>query len=495
MESAQESSHKDLCAQGAGAHTSTPEFILMVSFFTALLWLVHPVQVQSVTYIVQRMNSMAAMFYILSMLFYVHGRRRQRERPAEKAWQAGHAWPWLAGSAAAGLMALGSKEISLTLPFFIFLYEWYFFQDLNTAWLKKVIIPLLPILLLIAVIAFFYLGKDPLGVIIGGYQLRDFTMLQRLLTESRVVLFYISLLILPHPSRLNLEHDVLVSTSILTPASTLLSILVIAAITGTALITAKKYRLLSFSLFWYLGNLAIESTILNLEIIFEHRVYLPGMFLIFLAILTLFRKLPVNYALVLLCAIALLFSNWTWQRNSTWQDPFTLVTDCAYKSPNKARVRYNLAGIYKEKGNIDEAIHQYFLAIKLKPDYARAYINLANIMMTRNQYEPAMKLYLKALELKPDSAMAHYNLGVALVSRARPEEAVHHFLKVLEAKPDSLSTLNNLGIVFMNLNRLDESVRYFEKALAIRPDSPDIEKNLSVAKQKRDLSGRAASSE
>ena len=125
LETALASSQKNLCSQDTANRPSAPELILMVSFFSALIWLVHPVQIQSVTYIVQRMNSMAAMFYILSMLLYVYGRRCQRERRPEQTRQAGHAWPWFAGSVAAGLMALASKEISLTLPFFIFLYEWY----------------------------------------------------------------------------------------------------------------------------------------------------------------------------------------------------------------------------------------------------------------------------------------------------------------------------------------------------------------------------------
>ncbi len=99
-----------------------------IPFFTALLWLVHPIQTQSVSYIVQRMNSMAAMFYVLAFLLYVRGRLAKKEQIR---------WPWFVGCGFAGMLALGSKEIAATLPFFILLYEWYFFQDLGIAWLKR----------------------------------------------------------------------------------------------------------------------------------------------------------------------------------------------------------------------------------------------------------------------------------------------------------------------------------------------------------------------
>ena len=108
-----------------------------VSFWTTALWLVHPVQTQSVTYIVQRMNSIAAMFYVLSLLLYVQGRVSQKRRLNPSRHSSMHPYIWFAGSLFSGLLALGSKEIAATLPFFILLYEWYFFQDLNRSWLRR----------------------------------------------------------------------------------------------------------------------------------------------------------------------------------------------------------------------------------------------------------------------------------------------------------------------------------------------------------------------
>jgi hypothetical protein len=119
--------------------------------------------------------------------------------------------------------------------------------------------------------------------LVEGYKIRDFTLGERLLTQSRVVLYYLSLLVYPHPSRLNLDYDFPVSHSLLDPPTTLISLLAIAALLVLSVWKARESRLLSFSILWYFGNLAIESSIFPLEMVYEHRLYLPsvGPFLLF----------------------------------------------------------------------------------------------------------------------------------------------------------------------------------------------------------------------
>ena len=132
-------------------------------FITALIWLVHPIQTQSVTYIVQRMNSMAAMFYVLSLLLYARARLVEEKRQK---------WALFGCCILAGILSLGSKEIGATLPFFIFLFEWFFFQDLSWSWVKRYSFPLI----IIVVIGFVYLGIHPLETILTTYETRDFTL-------------------------------------------------------------------------------------------------------------------------------------------------------------------------------------------------------------------------------------------------------------------------------------------------------------------------------
>ena len=108
-------------------------------------------------------------------------------------------------------------------------------------------------------------------------------MSERVLTQFRVVLYYVTLLIYPHPSRLNLDYDFPISKTILDPPTTLISIAIIIALIGYSIYTARKRPILSFCILWYFGNLVIESSIFPLEMVFEHRLYLPavGPFILF----------------------------------------------------------------------------------------------------------------------------------------------------------------------------------------------------------------------
>jgi len=238
-----------------------------VSLFAALLFICHPIQTQSVTYIVQRMTSMAGMFYLLSFVLYIQGRLSP-------------GYPrfiYFGGMVLSYLLGVFSKENAAILPFFIALYEFYFFQKGElTPRNKKTVLGLVLSLLILGGIGFFIWGQRYIQVTIEGYQTRTFTMAERVLTQSRIVLYYLTLLIYPYPSRLNLDYDFPISRSILDPPTTLISILIIAGLIGYSIWTAKKRPLLSFFILWYFGNLLIESSIFPLEMVFEHRLYLPS---------------------------------------------------------------------------------------------------------------------------------------------------------------------------------------------------------------------------
>jgi protein O-mannosyl-transferase len=244
------------------------------ALFTGLLFVAHPVQTQAVTYIVQRMASMAALFYLLAMVLYVKG--RQAPGRGRFAWYAGVFVAWVLG--------LLSKENVAILPLFIVLYEYYFIQDMKlTPERSRAVWILLGVVALAAVAGVALFGKKYFIELVEGYKIRDFTLGERLLTQSRVVLYYLSLLVFPHPSRLNLDYDFPVSHSLIDPPTTLIALLAIAALLALSVWKAKEYRLLSFSILWYFGNLAIESSIFPLEMVYEHRLYLPsvGPFLLF----------------------------------------------------------------------------------------------------------------------------------------------------------------------------------------------------------------------
>jgi protein O-mannosyl-transferase len=442
-----------------------------IPFITVLIWLVHPLNTQSVTYIVQRMNSMAAMFYILSFLLYVKGRLAEGKMKKQLLFSA---------CILAGALSLGSKEIAATLPFFIFLYEWYFLQGLSRTWLKRHISHIAAVLILVIIGVFIYLGAHPLEKILAGYEGYDFTLGQRLLTEFRVVIFYLSLLLFPHPSRLNLDHDFSISHSLTDPITTLFSIGAIVGLIGFSIWAAKKDRLFSFGILWFLGNLLIESSVLPLEIIYEHRTYLPSMFLFLMAVLLAYRfRLPKNLGIVVSCAVVISFSVWTYERNETWRDEVTFWRDSVKKSPNKARPNLSLGFALQGRGKIDEAIKYYIEALRIKPDYAKGHNNLGVALKEQGRIEEAVDHYSEAIRIKPDYAEAHNNLGVALRDQGKLEEAIEHHGEAIRIQPKYAEGHNNLGVALKDQGRLKEAAEHFYKALRIRPDYAEAHYNLA----------------
>lgn len=450
-----------------------------IALFAALIWLVHPIQTQSVTYIVQRMNSMAAMFYVLSFLLYVKARLVKENQKA---------WPWFAGCALAGLLALGSKETAATLPFFILLYEWYFFQDLSKAWLKRSVPYGLVTLILFGLIAFAYLGPNPFDRILSGYATRDFTLAQRVLTEFRVVIYYISLLIYPHPSRLNLDHDIGLSYSLIDPITTLVSIAAVLVMVGLAFYIVRKDRLISFSILWFFGNLLIESSVIALEIIFEHRLYLPSMFACLIVVALAYRcKTPDWLRAGLLCAVIAVFSFWTYERNHVWIDEITLWKDCVQKSKGKARPHNNLGYALTKQGKLDDAIAHYYEAIRIKPDYVKAYSNLGDALSQQGRFEDAIAHFSEALRIKPKDMETHNNLGNALARQGMVKEAIVHYLEALRINPEYAKAHSNLGIMLDRQGNLDGAVKHFSEAVRINPAYAEAHYNLGLglAKQGR----------
>ena len=399
-----------------------------VPLIVAFLWLVHPVQTQTVNYIVQRMTVLAAMFYILAFLLYIKARLAEKKITT---------WLLLGGSLFAGFLGLGSKETVATLPFSIVLFEFCFFQDTNRARFKNILFGLTALFLIAGILIFFYLGTNPFQYIADSFNSRDFTIGQRLLTECRVVVFYVSQLFFPHPARLNLEHDFPLSVALVDPAATLLSLILIAILVALALFNAKKRPLFSFCILWFFGNLLIESSVIGLEIIFEHRTYLPSMLLILLAVIWFHKcMLSKRLQIAVLAITMLFFSLWTFERNRTWADTSALLTDCVNKSPLKPRPHLNLGLELKNRNLLDDAIHHYRQALYIKPNYAEAYYNLGNALSLKGDFKGATANYFNALKLTPGDVDTHYNLGYTLAKLWQFDRAVYHYSEAIRLKPD-----------------------------------------------------------
>jgi len=447
--------------------------IPFMSLFVSLIFITHPIQTQSVTYIVQRMNSMAAMFYLLSLLLYIKGRLSRIK------WKQ---WGLFCGCFVSWMMALGSKEIAGTLPFIILIYEWYFFQDLQSDGFRQNKKYLFALFAVLVFIGFIYLGKRPFDTILGSYAYRDFTLSERVLTQFRVVVFYISLLFFPHPSRLNLLHSFSISHSLFVPATTLLSLLFIVGLIGYAIYISKKQRLLSFIVLWFFINLIIESSVIGLEIIFEHRLYLPLFGFALLTAYLLFGLLSKkqHWAVFISVLIVLSLGAATYARNRVWQNEISLWYDVISKNPKSHRAHYNLGISLKEQGRLEEAIGYFSKTVRIKPDDAEAYNNLGSTLVLQGRLTEAVEYLSKALRIKPDYAGVHNNLGVALKKQGRLEEAADYFSKAIRIKPDYAEAHNNLGYVLAIQGRRAGAIEHFSEALRIKPDYATAHYNLGI---------------
>ena len=224
----------------------------LIAALAALFWALHPIQTQAVTYIVQRVASLAAMFSIMGCWCYLKT-RLQQEKNIKK--QIGY---YLA-TLIAFLFALGSKENAILLPASLVLIELFFFRQ--TIKLSKQNLTIL-VLGFLFVLAFTILlkGPDVFHKVFASYSTRSFTPGQRILTESRVVLFYLSLLFYPAPFRLSLIHDIQVSTSLFHPITTLFAVLSLGFLIILPFILHKRYPLFAFALLFFLLNHTVEGS-------------------------------------------------------------------------------------------------------------------------------------------------------------------------------------------------------------------------------------------
>jgi len=503
---------------GNALNFSTPKnTAAFIALFAAMLWLVHPVNSSAVTYIVQRMTSLAAMFYMLSLLLYVKGRKSQQPGNSLK----GRTIIFFAGALLTGICAFASKQNTATLPLFILLYEWVFFQQLKPIQLKNLKVFVAFAVIVFAAAGLYYLGADPIERILNGYARRDFTPSQRLLTEFRVVIYYIGLLVFPGASRFILDHDYPLSHSLITPFPTLISLAAIIALTSLAFYRPRHHTLLFFAVLWFFGHLMIESTVIPIEIIYEHRNYLPLMMpclLVALYAYKLLQKYKWLYAGILVLVIISLGTQ-TWQRNAIWQDPVVFARDGASKAPNKFRPRHNLGVNLKDQGRMAEAItvfnqaieieprnpekkskkaqcyntlglallkndepvraiDSFMQALKLVPDYHHAEINIARAMIKQGRPEDALTHLSAFLSKHPGVAEAHMTMGDAYVKLQNLQKAAVHFRKTLENKPNHAKAHNSLGNVLAQQGRTQKAISHFRQAIHIEPNFAGAYSNL-----------------
>ncbi len=450
----------------------------------ALFWLVNPVHTQSVTYIVQRMNSMCALFYLLSLFAYIRARLDWQKTGG---FRKKHLWLFSL-AVFSFIAAMLSKQIAATLPVFIVLYEWFFIRDLDVKWLEKNAKWIGLGLVLLAVSIISYLHFAAMEQILKLFLKQDFTLAERLLTEPRVVVFYLSILLLPLPSRLNLEHDIAVSTSLLDPVTTLLSVITIVLLLVVAVIAArKKHKILSFAILWFFGNLVIESSVIPLALAYEHRTYLPSVFL-FLAVAHYFFSAAKNHlkpAAALFAGLILLFSGLTLARNHTWADLERFHRDCLKKSSEKPRVLLNMGVFHFKDEEYEKALRYFKKAKKLERNYAKTYLKIGHAYSKINKTALAIKNLKNGLVLNPDAIEGYKTLGMVYIQLDKPDKAISQFRKALKRAPDYIPARINLGVAYGMKRQYEQALSQFRKVLELDSEHYQAYNNMGFVYEKK----------
>ncbi len=457
-----------------------------IALLAAALWALNPLHTQAVDYIVQRMATLAAMFYMLAVYLYL--KARMNNSPVYRGLL-------FSGCIVSYFLALGSKENAAVLPFCLLLLEVVFFQDSDRPETEKRLFRYAAAGAFFAFLtmALFFLKGD-IFAFINGYADRPFSLGQRLLTEPRILVFHLTQLFLPLPSRLSIQHDVVVSTSLLTPWTTLPAIVLVILLITWGIANIKKRPLVAFGILFFFLNHLVESTVLPLELIFEHRNYLPSLF-VFLPVAAGVKKaldwsrqrhLAVyRFVAVLVVFIMTGLGAATYTRNAAWLTRSSLWQDARIKAPNSARPLQNIADEYKKKGQYEMALELYRQALSLgdpkpKQSQALSFNNMGIIYAQQGQLNRGIEFYRKALNVYPGHERALHNLTVALVNAGR-WAAASQSADLLLSKYEHERYLNLKGFILLKQHRPAEAEDYLLKALKISPQNRNAAVNLAMA--------------
>ena len=469
---------------------------LLATFF----WAVNPVNVTAVTYIVQRMASLAGMFYIMSMYFYLIG------RTDEKVW---NRITFFILSGLAGVLAIGTKENAVMLPVSIYLYDLLLIQGVKKEnIIKNLKYFMLPVTIVASVVIIFFVDVSSI-LRLADYGIRPFTMAERLLTESRVIVFYISLLLYPVSSRLMLNHDFIISRSIIEPWTTMAAILFIIGCLGLAIAFAKKKPIVSYCVIFFFLNHVIEGSFIPLELVFEHTNYTPAMlFFVPLAIFAIRVLDYFSYRKVIQLSLALLISfllfaqgHTVYMYNILFKEPYLLWKDNIAKAPNLSRPYNNLGNLLWNWGLYDDAykayeksyhsnrypvipmvaapLHNmgryyavtkdyktaenYFQsAIKINSQYPPTWINLTRTQIQMGDLKGADKTVRAALEKWPSNAWLRSLRSYILLKQGSYKASIKEAWETLIIDSESTDVERVLADAYYRTGRYDRAVKYWE---------------------------------
>jgi len=449
----------------------------------AMLWVAHPLQTQSVTYIWQRCESLMGMFYLLTLYCVI------------RSHTSAHAIRWSAAAVISCALGMASKEEMVTAPVVVLLYDRVFLAGSWNELARRrrgLYAGLAGTWLILAIL--MARGTTRTGIWkatwLPGYE--KLSPGSYLLTQAGVILHYLRLA--AWPDRLCLDYrsvwPVARAVTDAWPALILVG--------GLLLMTALAWRrrpALGFVGVWFFLILSPTSSFVPLEdLVFEHRMYLPLAAVIVLGVvasIALLDRLPGEgrwlkwgsgaVALALVITLATV----TTRRNLDYRSPLSIWQDTVTKAPNNPRAQHGLGFALADRGRIQEAMAHYAEALRIEPSSSEVHNNLGIALARRGRIEEAMTHFREALRIEPNYAEAHYNWGIALDRGGRVEEAMAHFREALRIRPNYVEAHNDLGIALDRGGRVEEAMAHYAEALRIEPSSSGVHNNLGIALGRR----------
>lgn len=453
---------------------------------TSLLFVVHPIHTEAVTYISGRADPLATLFFLLSILLFIKHAHYVK---------IGKIYLY-AGSVAAFILAVLAKETALILPLILILYDRCFApKERNPRFRKKTKLRYLPYL--IGIVLYIYWRILILGLTYESSMPYD--LYSRLLTASKVIISYIGLLFLPF--NLHMERFVPISSSFF-ELPVLFSIASLAIISIIIINSYKRSKIVFFSCLWFFIALLPVSNILPLNAIMaEHWLYLPsiGFFVIMAMGIVKIAQWKISFlptdilrglTVLLFAALFVFYSGLTIKRNPDWKDNLTVFEKNLESSPNSAIAHYHLGFVYHEKEIYDKAIYYYKEALKIEPGYAEIHNNLGGIYNDKGMTNDAVAELRQAIKADPNYAEAHNNLGIIYNSIGMYKEAINELEKAVSLNPAYVKAHYQLGIAYSNIGEADKAIKEWERVFELNPDNESVRLKIEKAKKMLDANLR-----
>ena len=388
----------------------------MAAFIGSMLFAVHPVHVESVAWVSGRTDPMAALFFLLSFYLYM-------------LFKDGKGFTMLVFSLTTYLFSLLSKEIGITLPLLLLVYELSFKPQAEPKHYRIKSLKVIGIYLIISLV-YLYMRALVLGEAIGEFSASP-PLEKRIYTSFGVILDYIRIMVLP--VNLKLLYDVPLRESIFN-WQVISSLLLLCAVFIATLLTYRKDQMVFFAAAWFFITILPVSNIVPLRptMMAERYLYIPSVGICLLGGLVFYKIYQTGFLLspylkVLIFLLFIILSAITLQRNRLWKDEATYFAKMAEDAPQNTYAHHNLGETYRKAGNMDNAIKEWQAAIQLYPLHPEANNSLANVALIQGNYPEAVRRYKIAIQGRPENPESHYNIALALERLGDADEAAFHY--------------------------------------------------------------------